>query len=473
MSESGTQIVVTAAGAQPTPPAALLAQLLALVAATNPGYTANLPGSLIEDISSTDVGALTLIDASAVDTINSLNPFGANLFLLYQLGEKIYGVQQGQSTNTSVYCVFSGSVGFPIAVGFTVSDGLHQYTVQDGGIIGSGGSSAPLFCLATVAGSWAVPASTVTQLITSVPDTISLSVTNPEAGLPGAGTQTEASYRSQVLQAGLAASQGMTRYLKTLLGNVLGVQPRLVSARQITGGGWEIIVGGGDPYEVAYAIFEALFDISTLKGSVISVVGVTRANPGVVTTDLNHGYTTGQTIQIANSNPTNYNGSYTATVLTEKTFSIGTDTTGFPAYVGDAFVTPNSRNLSVTINDYPDVYTIPIVIPPQQSVAISLTWNTTSTNAINPTAVSQLGSQAISDYVNSIAVGVPINLFELQTVFQVAVANLIPTVQLTRMVFSVSINGVGVAPESGTGIIAGDPESYFLTTPDTITITQG
>ena len=53
-------VVVTAAGAQPTPPATLLADLIAQVSATNPGYTANLPGSLIENISSTDVGALVM-----------------------------------------------------------------------------------------------------------------------------------------------------------------------------------------------------------------------------------------------------------------------------------------------------------------------------------------------------------------------------------------------------------------------------
>jgi len=44
---------------------------------------------------------------------------------------------------------------------------------------------------------------------------------------------------------------------------------------------------------------------------------------------------------------------------------------------------------------------------------------------------------------------------------------------LTRMVFAVSINGVGVAPSTGTGIIAGDPESYFLATSASVQITRG
>lgn len=468
-------LVMTEAGPQPTPPAQLLAQLLALVASTNPGYTANLPGSLIEDISSTDVGALTLIDQARVDLVESLTPLGANAYLLNQLGQ-IYGVEQGAASNTSVFVQFSGTIGLVIAVGFTVSDGTYQYTVQDGGVIGSGGVSAPLFCLAVQSGSWAVPANTVTQLITSVPTGITLSVTNPNTGTPGGDAQTEESYRSAVLQAGLAASQGMARYLKTLLGNVAGVQARLVSVLQQNPptGGWEIIVGGGDPYEVAYAIDTAIFDISTLVGSVMSISGITNASPGVVTTVLNHGLTTGELINISGAMPGAFNGTgITATVLTEKTFSINVNTTSFGAYTGGGVITPNNRNVTVSLIDFPDTYSITFVDPPQQTVAMTVTWNTTATNFVSEAAVAQLGAPALADYVNGLSVGVPINLFELQTVFQAAVASVLPTQLLTRMVFSVSINGIGVSPEAGTGIIAGDPESFFLTTTTDITILQG
>lgn len=465
-------IVVTAAGAQPQLPADLNAQLIAAVAAENPGYTANLPGSLIEDISSTDTGTLVMADAARVETINSLTPAGSNLFLLYQLGG-IYGVQQGAASNTSVYLVFSGTIGFPIAQGFTVSDGTYQYTVQDtGGIIGSAGQSLPLFAVATLSGSWPVTENTVNQLVTSVPTTITLAVNNPTAGTPGGAAETEEQYRAAVMQAGLASAQGMQSFLKTLLGNIPGVQTRLISVRQISGGGWEVLVGGGDPYFIAGAINAALFDISTLTGSVMTIAGITAANPGVVTTVLNHGYVTGQSVTINNSDPTNYDGTYTATVIDEKNFSIG-NTTGFGAYVGNGFCTPNARNMVVSINDYPDTYMIPFVLPPQQTVAISLLWNTTSTNAISAAAVSQLGVTALVNYINSIPVGAPINLFELQNAFQIAVVSLIPTALLTRMIFAVSINGIGVSPDTGTGIIAGDPESYFFTDATSVTVSQG
>src|SRR5687767_10844170 len=109
--------IVTAAGLQPIAPIDLRTQLINSVAATNPGYTADLPGTLIEDIASTDVGALIICDQARVDTINSVTPYGANVFLLVQLGN-IYGVPLGGATNTGVQVVFTGSAGFVITPGF-------------------------------------------------------------------------------------------------------------------------------------------------------------------------------------------------------------------------------------------------------------------------------------------------------------------------------------------------------------------
>lgn len=258
-------IVMTKDGPVPMTPEQLRAMLVAAVEAINPGFTANLPASLIEDIVSTDVGAMLVMDSAITDLINSVTPKGANEFILNQLGQ-IYGVEQGQGFNTSVFCVFIGPEGWTITPGFLVSDGTHQYRVVDGGIIATGGQSSPLYCLATTAGIWAVPAGTVTILSTSVPDTITVTVTNPTDGTPGTGVEPVYQYRAQVLQAGLAGSQGMPRYLRTLLNRVSGVQSRLVSIQQQSPG-WKILVGGGDPYEVADAIFSALFDVSTLVGA--------------------------------------------------------------------------------------------------------------------------------------------------------------------------------------------------------------
>jgi hypothetical protein len=468
-------IAVGATGAIPTPPSVIRANLLTYLQATNPGYT-DLPGALIEDILSTDIAALSVCDSAAIDTINSLSPVTSNTAILVKLGQ-VYGVPQSVDTNTSVFCVFGGPPGYVVPQGFVVTDGSYQYVVQDGGIIATGGASPPLFCVATVTGSWAVLPNTVTQVVTSVPSPPGpITVTNPNTGTPSGGAQTEADYRAQVLQAGLASAQGMGRFLKTLLSQVPGVQSRLVSVQQVVGGGWEVIVGGGDPYEVANAIWTALFDVSLLQGSSIHVTGITQANPGVVTTDKNHGLITGQNnvhitgiVGMVSAN----GGPYTVTVIDEHNFSFGVDTTSFAAYISGGVVTPNNRNISVNIQDYPDTYTIPYVNPPQQTVQVQLTWNTSSPNFVNPTGMAQLGSPAIQNYINSIPVGSPINIFELQEVFQLAVAPILPVQYLTRMVFTISINGVSTPPATGTGIVAGDPESYFLCDASDIIITQG
>jgi hypothetical protein len=523
----------------------LLNQLIALVAANNPGYTANLPGSLIEDISSTDIGALALIDSARVELFNSITPYSANSFLLNQLGQ-IYGVQPGIGSNTSVYVTFLGSPGFVIPPGFLVSDGNYQYAVQDGGIVGASGQSVALFCIATTAGSWAVPVGTVLLIATSVPVGVTLSCTNLTAGIPGQVSQPLESYQAQVIQAGLAVAQGMPSFLKTQLQNVPGVQPNLISVQQ-QGNDWQIICGGGDPYEIANAIFTGVFDITNLTGSTLLATDITNAYPGVVITNLNHGYSTGQVINIEGATgitgvndtpfvavvinqtqfslavqissitwnsgtvsvttaqphgipvgtftgniygctPADYNGTFSITRTGETTFTYPLaanpgavtvlgytdyDTLGAGTYTGNGVVTPNLRNITVSINDYPDTYDITFINPPAQVVNVALVWNTISVNYVSPTAVAAAGIPAIVNYINTIAVGQPISIFELQMVFQAAISNLVAPSLISKMLWTVEINGETIVPATNTGMIYGDAQSFFETTDALVTIAQG
>lgn len=465
--------IITSAGLQPQTPVSLNQQLLAQASTLAPGLTVNLPGSLIEDMGSTATGALVVIDQTRVDLVNSLTPYAANPFLMAQLGQ-VYGVPLGLDTNGSCFVVFSGTPGFVISPGFIVSDGTNQYVIQDGGIVATGGTSQPVQAVATLAGIFPIPANTVTQIITSVPSTVSLAVTNPLIGTPSIGPQTESDYRAQVLQAGLVSSQSQTTYLKTLLNLVPGVLARLVSVRQQPGG-WEVLVGGnGDPNRIGNALFQSV-DISTLVPSTLSVTGITNASPAVVTTSLTHNFTSGQTITITGATGTSgVNGTaLVATVISPTTFSIPINTTNSGTYTGNGVVTPNFRNVTASVYDYPDTYTIPYVVPPSQAVTMVVTWNTTATGFVSFSSVAAAAQPALAAYINAIPVGQPANLFELQATFQAATAALIPTQVLTRLVFAVSINGLGVAPQTGTGIIQGDPESYLVTTATAIVVNQG
>ena len=537
---------LTTAGAVPTSPTDLLNAEIAAATALSPGLTANLPGSLVEDMASTATGAVVIQDQAFVDLVNSISPYTANPFILYELGA-VYGVPQGIGSNTSVYVTFIGTPGFVISAGFVVSDGTHQYTIRDGGIVSASGQSAALYCLANSAGSWAVPVGTVTTIITSIPSGVTLTCTNESAGVPGATAQTIQSYQAQVIQAGQAISTGMPTFLKTQLQKVSGVQPNLISVRQPTSGtAWEVIVGGGDPYEVANAIYTGLFDISNLVGSTFQVTNITNAYPAVVTINLNHGYTTGQVVQITGeTGMSNVNGNnFVAIVIDEKTFSLnvkistitwsggtvtvttasphglptgttsgtiygctpsayngsytftrtGASTFTYPlasnpgtitvlgytpfdsasqgAWTSGGVVTPNFRNVTVSINNYPDTYNITFVNPPPQTVTVTLLWNTIAVNYVSTTAIASTGIPAIVAYINSIPVGQPISIFDLQMAFTTAVASLLNVSLISEMQFTITINGITTSPSSGQGVIYGDPESYFETTNGLVTITQ-
>ncbi|WP_337049948.1 baseplate J/gp47 family protein [Serratia fonticola] len=398
-------IVVTQSGAQPTPPQTLLSRLISNVAAEVPGYTANLPSGLITDLASTATGALALIDNAMVDLINSVTPYGANVPLLKQLGG-IYGIPQGVGSNTAVFVAFKGSPGFIIPRGLMVSDGNYQYSVQHNSIVPNSGQSEPVYCIADTPGSWAVPVGSVTQIVTSIPQTITLTCTNTTAGIAGQDAQLEQDYRAQVMLAGMFAVQGTPDALKTALAKVPGVQRNLISYRQVSGGQWAVIVGGGDSYAVAQAIYEVVPDVS------------------VLTKDVN-------------------------------------DPSGN---------VPNS--VTVTINDYPDSYDIPYITPTSEMVEIILTWNTSAQNYVDPSSISFVSVPALVDYVNGISVGQPINIYQLQSVFQTAVASTVNVAQLSYIQIEVAINGAIVPPDVHTGLVYGDSYSYFTTDASHIMVQQ-
>jgi hypothetical protein len=471
-------MIMTPDGPVPLSPTVIRQKLLETVGASRPGYTANLPGVLVEDISSTEVAGITAAGQFFVDLVNSVTPMGANGFIINQLGAML-GVNPQLPSNTSVFLDFTGTSGFVVAQGFTVSDGAYQYVVQDGGIIGEDGHSLPLYALAVSPGTWDVPPDTVNQLITSVRPGVALAVTNPLAGLPSNSSETEFSYRQAVLAANLAGSTGMTRYLKTLLKNVPGVQMRLVSARadSITGR-YVMIVGGGDPYQVAYAMYYAMFWVIGFVNDNISVVGIDPGMPTTITTGNNHNLITGDVELITGVNGTGaivlINGQELPIVVTgPKSFTMPFDTSAGGSYYGGGVITPNPINEDVSIYDYPDRYVIPYVIPPQEVVTITVTWQTNSPNYVSAVSVAQMAGPALMNYINSIPAGNnPINTYDLNEIFLDAIAPVVPSQNITVLNFVVGVNGVGVSPIPGSGIIPGDMNSYFYTELDNIVILQ-
>jgi hypothetical protein len=397
---------ITESGPIPTPPATLRQTLVTSVAAQVPDYTSDLPGTLIEDVASTDTGALAMIDQARVDAIQAL-AIVANAYLTIQLGQQT-GILQGEGSNTSVNIVFStpssgagSSPGYVIAQGFLVSDGSHQYRTLEGTIIGADFLSNVVTAVATQAGSWAVPEGSVNQIITSVPSPYAITVTNPQAGTPSAAPETLESYQARVLQAQKALGIGIVQYLYTALQAIPGVVPRLVNVMQVSAG-WKVIVGGGDVYAVALAIFLGVSDISRLSGS-----------------------------------------------------------------------TEGDRNVSVDIIQPPNTYSIIFINPPDQAVTGTITWNTNLPNFTSGAQVNALAAPALTNYINSIQQGQPINELDMVSVFQAAVASVLPISNIIALDFDIEIDGVETAPDAGTSVIPGDTESYFSASNAAFTVTQG
>ena len=469
-------ITMTTQGLQPAAPADLRNRLITLVAGANPDYTANLPGSLIEDISSTDTYALVESDSFLVDLVNSVTPYGANAYLLNQLGI-LYGVDAQPITNTSVYVIFTGTPGYVVGQGFVVGDGTYQYVCQTGGIVGLDNNTLPIYCLATQAGAWPVAANTVVQMITSVPANVSLTCNNPVSGIPSQSGEPISIFRERCFTAGLAASTGMSRYLKTLLGNVPGVQTRLVSVQEQEDlEAYCIIVGGGDPYQIAYAIWSADFYTPGLTGALIRVAGISNTNPCVITTVDNHNLTTGN-IEIIHGNvgiPYINDYPYPVTVIGLNTFSIPVDTTPYGTWQYGGIISPNPINELVTVSDFPDGFSIPFVTPPQEIVNIICTWVTNSPNYVSPTAVAQAAVPEIVDYINSLPAGTtPINLNVLNQVFLNSIANIVAGELIIDIEWTISISGVGAVPAAGTQVIFGDRYSYFYTDASQVSVIEG
>lgn len=250
-------------------PQELRDQIVALAVASNPGLTTNLPGTLIEDIVSTDVAALYLAEQAKIETIASVSPYAANMYILNMLGQ-IYGVPQGIGYNASVYVEFSGTVGYVVPKGVVVSDGTYSYVTQEGSVIGSTGTSNQVYCVCTVSGTSAPLANTVNIIASSLPVGSGLTVNNQYTGTSSTTAQTPEDYRSQVLEAGLVACTGTIDAVKSSLKNVPGVVDHLISIQEATVSNvkkWKVLVAGGDSYAVANAIWSSIGDPNCLTGS--------------------------------------------------------------------------------------------------------------------------------------------------------------------------------------------------------------
>lgn len=468
---SDLSVSYDAAGPVPKTADELRSDLVSRATALSPGITTDLPGSLIEDMASTGTGALLVADQIRVDMINSVGPLKANQYLLNLLAQQSGIAGQKTQGSTTVPVTFNGPAGFVLPEGFLVSDGTYSYSLNDATIIPASGVSSAATCEATTTGTWSVPVGSVTQVITSLPSDITITCTNLVAGTPGGASETLYEFRERVCEGQMSTVQGYPGFIRQKLTDVNNVQARMVSVVQ-SGDHWIIMCGGGDIYEMAAAIYKSAGDISRLKGTDLNITGITNANPGVVTTDITHGFSTGQVINVTGVTGMSgiNNVPLTVTVLTPHTFSIGIDTTSSGAWTGGGMVTPNLRNNVVTVNDWPDNYLIPFVIPLQQLVTIKFQWATESANYLTDATIASLVSAPVIQYVNGIYAGRPMNINNIKDVFLQSVNDTLDMSLITTLNVVVTVNGIITSVDAGTNIISGDPYSYWFIASDGVIV---
>ncbi|GBQ07533.1 baseplate J/gp47 family protein [Saccharibacter floricola] len=457
-------------GVQPTDPQTLRDRLIATATTRSPGVTTDLPGTLTEDMASTAIGALAQIDQAKVDLINSVSPLNATPAFLDEFGE-VYGVKRGAGANPSAYVTFTGPPGLYLAAGFQVSDGIYTYETQENYTIPANGVLPQVYVLSLTEGTTIIPENSITTIVTGLAAGINLSVTNPVKGTAGTGSEKDSDYRARILQAGQRTAQGTPGFIRSCLLNVPNVLPRSIRVNVLQDRGYSIMVDGGDPNQIAGAIYTSCFDLPSLQPSINPIANATRANPCVIASELTHGLTDGQTVTIAGETAmTSINGSFTASVIDASHFSIPVDTTNAPLYSGNGVLQTNPRDLAAFVSDGPDRYEVAFIRPLQQKVKLSIRWQTNNAGVVDDSIVTQAIAPQLSNYINSLTVGAPLSTLQMGTITEAALLQLLPGATIASLSFTVFLDGLLSSPPPNSVIIEGDPQSYFITSPDQITL---
>lgn len=264
-------IVIGEAGAQPTSPEDILTNYVNRLNDVYPEFTL-LPPDLVSGFVQTATIGLSEIDQTGVDLINSVSPYSVNIPLVREYGY-LYGITQVVSQNVQVFLTFTGTPNAPIGKGFLVSNGNYQFSVQNNVRIPSTGTLTNVLALGVSAGNYPVPENTITQIITSIPSNITLTVNNPNPGIPPTDPESIDDYRERVLLSGQRTVQGGPDFIKSTISNVPGVSPNLVAVRNPAPGQFAVVVEGGDDISVANAIYESIPDVSSLTADVTNVSG--------------------------------------------------------------------------------------------------------------------------------------------------------------------------------------------------------
>ncbi|KLI30737.1 baseplate J/gp47 family protein [Brachyspira hyodysenteriae] len=226
------------------------------------GFT-NLPSGIQNNLIDESVIIENEIQDMLANVMNSISPSYANDFIVRELGEA-FGLKIKDQALPNTTITFYGLAGVIIPEGLEVgnADGSKKFITTKSDIINATGQVS-IYCEGADYYDTPTPANTLNILLNQVLNVTSC--TNLNDAVETTPAETISEFRSRFQTRALANRSGTVATLDNALKEIEGTVDRLCTykASQIVEKGvskavLEIIVGGGDDYSVALAIFNSI-----------------------------------------------------------------------------------------------------------------------------------------------------------------------------------------------------------------------
>lgn len=223
----------------------------------------NIPSGIQNNLLQESVILLSKFQDMAANTMNGISPSYANDFLVLELGEAFgLKIKDKQLPNTTI--TFYGLPGAIIPEGIQVSnaDNSKTFTTTTSDIIKANGQVS-IYCEGADYYDNIAPANSLNVLVNQIQNVSRCTNLNDAVGSTPAETISQ--FRERFQNRAMANRNGTIAVLTNKLKEIEGVQDRLCTykASQIREDDYvkavlEVIVGGGDDYSVAYALFSSI-----------------------------------------------------------------------------------------------------------------------------------------------------------------------------------------------------------------------
>lgn len=225
----------------------------------NPTYK-EMPADVQNNLLDTSVAILSEIENICADVANSFSPSFANSNdFMWEQQAAAFGLKYKNATLSSVTLKFTGRPGLYIPKDTEVSEGFKTIEAITLNSTGMG------YVKAESENEGTFEPDTINEVLSNVSE--DLQVTNPTSSLPSENEETLEELKKRTHMLIKSPRVGGTDYAKTQLIKLEGVSERLINFTFMSSNtirGVEVIVGGGNPNEVANAIFQSFLTTGNL-----------------------------------------------------------------------------------------------------------------------------------------------------------------------------------------------------------------